>query len=123
MNAILVSQLFQDCSKSVKSHSEDLPKPRTRSRTGRRSGSCDSRASSLDVIAENSCREESPETKVTPRNELDSDISGLNRRPAGGRIHFNELMKGSMNGHGASPPASPTASPTNQPLSREFSLP
>merc|ERR1712137_806677 len=84
MNTVLVSQLFEERSKSTKLQTEE--KTRTRSRR-KRDGSCGSRTPSLDVISENICREGSPEIVGAPAHSLaahslDSNlgISGLRSR-------------------------------------------
>jgi len=115
MNSILVSQLFEERSKSAKSQMEE--KTRTRSRK-KRDGSCGSRTPSLDVISENACREASPEMKTAPTHGLDSNfgLSGLQSRGGGVFRQSDEVRSKNITSRGFSPVREPS-------LSREFSTP
>jgi len=90
MNSVLVQQLFQERSKSAKSPVEDVIKPRPRSRR-RRAVSQDSRASSLDVIAENACQSASLEANVTSTSALNSAHGSCKSS------HLDELRGGCTN--------------------------
>lgn len=98
MNSVLVSQLFQERSKSAKAPVEDVIKPRPRSRR-RRAVSQDSRAPSLDVIAENACHSASLEANVTSTSASNS-VHGSCRSS-----HLDELRGGSTNSRVTEPPS------------------